>query len=139
MFVRPSDVVPKKLSIWPSAMMIAMPDVKPMMTGIGMKLMSRPSRSAPAMSSNTPAAKHTPCSPCAATMPTSTALIAPVGPEIWNDAPPSSAITIPATMAVTRPAAAEAPDETPNASASGSATAHTVRPARMSFTSFAAL
>jgi len=33
----------------------------------------------------------------------------------------------------------EAPDETPNASASGSATAHTVRPARMSFTSFAAL
>ena len=61
------------------------------------------------------------------------------GPEIWNDAPPSSAITIPATMAVTRPAAAEAPDETPNASASGSATAHTVRPARMSFTSFAAL
>ena len=142
MFVRPSDVVPKKLSIWPSAMMIAMPDVKPIMTGIGMKLMSRPSRSTPAMSSNTPAAKHaknTPCSPCAATMPTSTALIAPVGPEIWNDAPPSSAITIPATMAVTRPAAAEAPDETPTASASGSATAHTVRPARMSFTSFAAL
>lgn len=83
MFVRPSDVVPKKLSIWPSAMMIAMPDVKPIMTGIGMKLMSRPSRSTPAMSSNTPAAKHaknTPCSPCAATMPTSTALIAPVGP-----------------------------------------------------------
>lgn len=35
--------------------------------------------------------------------------------------------------------AAEAPDETPNASASGSATAHTVRPARMSFISLAAL
>ena len=142
MLVSPSDVVPKKLSIWPSAMMIAMPDVKPMITGIGMKPMSRPSRSTPAASSKMPAAKHaknTPCSPCVATMPMSTALIAPVGPEIWYDAPPSSAITIPAMIAVTRPAAAETPDETPKASASGSATAHTVRPARTSFASFAAL
>ena len=122
--------------------MTAMPDVKPMMTGIGIKLMRRPSLRTPASSSSTPAAKqakNTPCRPYVATMPTNTALIAPVGPEIWNDAPPSSAITIPAMIAVTSPAAAEAPDETPNASASGSATAHTVSPARTSFKSFSAL
>lgn len=69
-------------------------------------------------------------------MPTSTALIAPVGPEIWYDAPPRMAMTTPAMMAVTRPAAALAPEETPNASASGSATAQTVRPAIMSASSF---
>src|SRR5262245_140165 len=36
----------------------------------------------------------------------------------------------PARMAVTNPAAAEAPEATPNASASGNATAATVRPAK---------
>ena len=61
---------------------------------------------------------------------------ATTGPEIWNDAPPSTAITTPAMMAVTSPDAALAPDETPNASASGSATAQTVRPAIMSASSF---
>ena len=38
----------------------------------------------------------------------------------------------PARMAVTNPAAADAPEATPNASASGSATAATVRPAKRS-------
>lgn len=55
-----------------------------MMTGIGMKPMRRPSFKSPAASSSTPAAKQakkTPCSPYCATMPMSTALIAPVGPE----------------------------------------------------------
>ena len=109
-----------------------------MMTGMGMKLMRRPSLKMPE-SSRTPAAKqakNTPCKPYVATMPTSTALIAPVGPEIWNDAPPSTAITTPAMMAVTSPDAALAPEDTPNASASGSATAQTVRPAIMSASSF---
>ena len=110
-----------------------------MMTGMGMKLMRRPSLKMPESSSRTPAAKqakNTPCKPYVATMPTSTALIAPVGPEIWNDAPPSTAITTPAMMAVTSPDAALAPDDTPNASASGSATAQTVSPAIMSASSF---
>lgn len=65
-------------------MMMAMPEVKPMMTGIGMKPMRRPSFKSPAASSSTPAAKQakkTPCSPYCATMPMSTALIAPVGPD----------------------------------------------------------
>ena len=39
-------------------------------------------------------------------------------------------------MAVTSPAAAVAPEDTPKASASGSATAHTVSPAIMSCVSF---
>ena len=120
-------------------MMMAMPEVKPMMTGIGMKLIKRPSLKTPANSSRTPAAKqakNTPCRPYSATMPTSTALIAPVGPEIWYDAPPRMAMTTPAMMAVTSPDAALAPDETPNANASGSATAQTVRPAIMSASSF---
>ena len=61
------------------------------------------------------------------------------GPEIWNEAPPSTAMTTPAMIAVTRPAAAVAPEDTPNASARGSATAQTVRPAMMSFISLAVL
>ena len=48
-------------------------------------------------------------------------------------------MTTPAMIAVTRPAAAVAPDETPKASASGSATAQTVRPAITSLMSLAAL
>ena len=46
---------------------------------------------------------------------------------------------MPAIIAVTSPEAAEAPLETPNASASGSATAHTVRPASASAPNRAAL
>ena len=68
-----------------------------------------------------------------------TADIAPVGPEIWNDAPEKNPITIPAIMAVTIPAAAVAPLLTPNARARGRATAQTVRPAIRSFKSFEAL
>ena len=58
--------MPKKLSICPMAMMTAMPEVKPMMTGMGMNVMSRPSLKTPASRSRMPAAKqakNTPCSP----------------------------------------------------------------------------
>ena len=48
-------------------------------------------------------------------------------------------MTTPARMAVTRPAAADALELTPNASASGSATAQTVRPAMTSLRSLSAL
>ena len=46
-------------------------------------------------------------------------------------------MTTPAIIAVIRPAAASAPLDTPNASARGSATAATVRPASRSYMSFA--
>ena len=61
--------------------------------------------------------------------------MAPVGPEIWKDAPDSSPMTMPPMMAVTSPAAGVAPEDTPKASARGSATAATVTPERRSFTS----
>ena len=82
----------------------------------------------------TPAASdatNTPCKPYWATMPMRMALMAPVGPLIWKDAPPSSPMT--------SPAAASAPEDTPNARASGSATAATVMPLRMSLRSLPAL
>ncbi|ERI95465.1 hypothetical protein HMPREF1982_00208 [Clostridiales bacterium oral taxon 876 str. F0540] len=63
---------------------------------------------------------------------TKTAVIAPVGPEIWYDAPPKSAMTIPAKMAVIIPEAPVTPLLTPNAKAKGRATAVTVRPESMS-------
>ena len=81
----PSETVPKKLSICPMAMIMAMPEVKPMITGMGMKPISRPRRKMPASRRRTPAAKQakkTPCRPYCATMPMRTALMAPVGPEI---------------------------------------------------------
>lgn len=76
---------------------------------------------------------NTPCSVCRAMMDVKMAAMAPVGPDIWKDAPDSVLMASPAMMAVMRPAAAPAPLLTPNASASGSATAATVRPAMTSF------
>ena len=58
-----------------------------------------------------------------------TTVIAPVGPETCKWLPPKMAATSPATIAVTRPAAAPAPDATPKPSAKGSATTPTVIPA----------
>ena len=69
----------------------------------------------------------------------STADIAPVGPDIWKEAPEKRLITIPPMIAVMSPAAASAPLPTPKASASGSATAATVIPALKSLASLSAL
>ena len=55
--------------------------------------------------------------------------IVPVGPEIWYDAPPKTAMTNPLMIAVIIPLAAVCPELTAKAKASGSATAATVRPA----------
>ena len=118
--------------------MMAMPLVKPITTLVGMKLTSLPRRSSPASRITTPAARlatNTPCRPYCATMVIRMALMAPVGPEIWKDAPDSSPMTMPPMMAVTSPAAGVAPEDTPKASARGSATAATVTPERRSFTS----
>ena len=122
--------------------MMAMPLVKPITTLVGIKLTSLPRRNTPQSRMTTPAASeatNTPCKPYCATMVMRIALIAPVGPEIWNEAPPSSPITMPPRMAVTRPAAGVAPEETPKASASGSATAATVTPLSRSLISLPAL
>lgn len=73
-------------------------------------------------------ARRIPCIPYLAAIVTSTAVMAPVGPEIWKDAPEKKLIISPPRMAVTRPAAAVAPELTPKASARGSATAATVIP-----------
>ena len=62
--------------------------------------------------------------------------MAPVGPLIWKDAPLSSPMIAPPMMAVTRPAAGVAPEDTPKASARGSATAATVTPESRSLMSF---
>lgn len=67
------------------------------------------------------------------------AIIAPVGPDIWNEAPEKAPIKIPPITAVTMPAAAEAPDPTPKARANGKATAATVMPAIKSFENVVAL
>lgn len=57
-----------------------------------------------------------------------TTVIGPVGPEICIRVPPSSAATSPSTIAPYSPAAAPAPEATPNASASGRATTPAVSP-----------
>ena len=67
--------------------------------------------------------------PKRATTGTSTTVMAPVGPETCTLDPPKTAATIPATMAVTKPASAPRPVVMPKARASGRATTPTVAPA----------
>ncbi len=74
----------------------------------------------------------TPSAPWRATRLIRIAAMAPVGPEIWNEAPPRAPMMNPARIAVIRPLAASKPELTPKARASGRATAVTVSPARMS-------
>ena len=62
-------------------------------------------------------------------MPASTAMNAPVGPEICTRVPPSSEVASPATMAVYSPCAGVAPEAMAKAMASGMATTPTTRPA----------
>src|SRR5699024_10539743 len=88
----------------------------------------RPIKITPASSDT----KRTPCGPCDATTGTSTTVMAPVGPETCRLEPPKIAATAPAMIAVMRPACAPMPEVTPNASAKGSATIATVRPAMRS-------
>ena len=83
------------------------------------------SRMTPAMS----VATCRPPIPYCAVMPASTAMNAPVGPEIWTRVPPSSEVARPATIAVYRPCAGVAPEAIANAMASGMATMPTMTPA----------
>jgi hypothetical protein len=116
-------------------MMTAMPSVNPSMTGHGMYDTTWPSRNTPARSTTTPASTLTSATtptPWLATMGASTTTIAPVGPETCTSDPPKTAATRPATIAVMSPASAPAPELTPKARASGSATMPTVIPATRS-------
>ena len=84
-------------------MMTAMPEVNPTMTGLGMKRMTLPSCRNPMISSIRPAISVAACSPAmpyCAVMPASTAMKAPVGPEICTRVPPRTEVASPATIAV---------------------------------------
>ena len=66
-------------------MMMAIPEVNPVITGDGMKEVRLPSLNNPAISNRMPAMKvatKTPANPCEAIIPVKMAAIAPVGPEI---------------------------------------------------------
>ena len=85
------------------AMTVAMPAVKPVVTGWGMNSMSRPRRIAPIATSRTPAmrpAVSSPERPYLVTIGARMTMNAAVGPVTWCFEPPSSATTKPATIAV---------------------------------------
>ena len=70
-----------------------------------------------------------PAMPCCAVMIDSTAMNAPVGPDICTRVPPKIAVKRPATMAVYRPCSGRAPDAMAKAMPSGKATTPTTIPA----------
>ncbi len=101
--VGPAACSPKKSFHCPTQMITAMPVVKPTITGSGMNLMTPPSRPRPIASRMAPAISVATCRPAmpyCAVMPASTAMKAPVGPEICTRVPPSSAVARPAMIAV---------------------------------------
>ena len=84
-------------------MTVAIPAVKPVVTGCGMNWISRPSRATPIANRRTPAnspAVSSPASPSRDTMGARITTNAAVGPVTWNFEPPASAVTMPATIAV---------------------------------------
>lgn len=121
-------------SCW-RAMMTPMPIVKPSTTGNGMNSTDLPTAVSAIATTMTPpkmASSGTTSSPYLAITGSRTTVIAPVGPETWRCEPPNTAATISATTAVTRPAAAPAPEATQKPSARGRATTPTVMPAMRS-------
>jgi len=114
------------------AIRIAIPFVKPTITGRGKYFTAVPIPVTPSSTSSTPAIMvhaNNPSIPCFATMPPITTTNAPVGPPICVLDPPSSEIRNPVRMAQYRPAWGERPDAIANAIASGNATRPTVTPA----------
>ena len=84
------------------AMMTAMPLVKPITTGRGMKRMALPIPVRPRRTSITPPIivhMNRPATPCVATMPAATTTNAPVGPPIWTIDPPPAEMIAPVTIA----------------------------------------
>ena len=84
-------------------MTVAIPVVKPVVTGYGMNLIRVPSRNAPMAMRRTPAmnpAVSRPASPCLETMGARMTTNAAVGPVTWNLQPPRSDTERPAKIAV---------------------------------------
>ena len=84
--LEPTDVVPKKLSICPNAIIIAIPLVKPVITLVGINETIFPNLNNDAIINIHPDKKlamKTPCKPYVVESPIKIADIAPVGPEIW--------------------------------------------------------
>jgi hypothetical protein len=85
------------------AITVAIPVVKPVVTGCGMYWMSLPIRAMPIATSINPAmnpAVSSPVSPWADTIGARMTTNAAVGPVTWNLLPPSSATSAPAKIAV---------------------------------------
>ena len=85
------------------AITVAMPAVKPVVTGWGMNSTRRPRRAAPIATSSIPAmrpAVSSPERPKRDTIGARTTTKAAVGPVTWNFDPPVNAATVPATTAV---------------------------------------
>ena len=93
---------PRKSLTWLEKMMTAIPLVNPVTRGLGTNLMTEPSRASPMASRISPAMNVAACNPampyCAVT-PASTAMNAPVGPEICTRVPPSNEVARPANRA----------------------------------------
>ena len=120
---------------WLVKIKIAIPLVKPTITGFGIKRIYFPSFNNPMITSNTPARimeATRPSIPYLSAMDTSTTVIAPVGPEICALVPPKIEVRIPVQMAPYTPAAAPAPESTPKLNASGNATNATEIPPMIS-------
>ena len=84
-------------------MMMAIPAVKPTVTGKGMNLMKVPSLRKPMSASSTPetsVARISPSMPCAATVAPTSTMKAPAGPPIWKREPPRRETMKPPTAAV---------------------------------------
>jgi hypothetical protein len=123
-------------------MVSARPTMKPLSTGSEMKLATNPSRSRPAASAISPVVRarvtvstgNRPDFP-AATSPTAaadSAAVAAIGPTIRCRELPNTAYRISAPGAAYRPTTADTPAVDAYASASGTSTAQTVRPATRS-------
>jgi len=94
---------PSRSSSWSTAITVAIPAVKPVVTGCGMYSISRPSRSRPIPTRMAPAirpAVRSPDRPKRAWIGASTTTKAAVGPVTWVREPPRSATIAPATIAV---------------------------------------
>ena len=98
-----SGASPSSSLSWLTKMMIAIPAVKPTVTGNGMNLMKVPSRRKPSAASISPdrkVARISPSMPCCATAAATRTMKAPAGPPIWNREPPRAETRKPPTIAV---------------------------------------
>ena len=135
-----AGMVPPPVGSWPNKretcsaiMMTPMPLMKPEITGYGTRRMYCPSFMKPKTICSRPASTTAPNTSAGspdsdAKTPANTTTIGPVGPETCDPVPPNSDAKKPTKMAPQIPAMGPAPDASPKARASGSATTPAVRP-----------